>query len=89
MSPLQTILGRQSCYNVRKLRDPTIPVVCLRCNEIYDRITHSPIGAELDRSFEECDSEEFIPWDYKAKKCPKCKDGIIGESDWGVRIMAD
>ena len=68
---------------------PTIPVVCSGCNVIYDRITHSPIRAELDRSCEECDSDEFIPWDYKAKKCPQCEDGIIGESDWGVSIMAD
>ena len=49
----------------------------------------SPIGAELERSCEECDSEEFIPWDYESKKCPQCKDGIIGESDEGVLIMAD
>ena len=67
---------------------PTIPVICLGCNVIYDRITHSPIRAELDRSCEDCDSEEFILWDYKAKKCPQCEDGIIGESDWGVSIMA-
>ena len=31
----------------------------------------------------------FFEWDYKAKKCPQCEDGIIGESDWGVSIMAD
>jgi|TARA_B110000495_G_scaffold106490_1_gene91985 hypothetical protein len=43
----------------------------------------------FERFCEECDSEEFIPWDYKAKKCPQCEDGIIGESDWGVSIMAD
>ena len=71
------------------MRGPTIPVICSGCNVIYDRITHSPIGAELDRSCEECDSEEYTEWDYEAKKCPQCKDGIIGESDWGVLIMAD
>ena len=71
------------------MRGPTIPVICSGCNMIYDRITHSPIGAELERSCEECDSEEFIPWNYESKKCPQCEDGIIGESDWGVHIMAD
>ena len=29
------------------MRGPTIPVVCLKCNEIYDRIIHSPIGEKL------------------------------------------
>ena len=43
----------------------------------------------FERFCEECDSEEFIPWDYETKKCPQCKDGIIDESDEGVLIMAD
>ena len=38
---------------------------------------------------EECGSKKYTEWDYEAKKCPQCKDGIIGESDWGVLIMAD
>ena len=71
------------------MRGPTIPVVCLKCNEIYDRIIHSPIGEKLKGKCYECGSKKYIEWDYKAKKCPQCKDGIIGESDEGVLIMAD
>jgi len=68
---------------------PTIPVVCLKCNEIYDRIIHSPIGEQLNGKFEECGSKKYTEWDYKSKKCPQCKDGIIGESDEGMIILAD
>ena len=68
---------------------PTIPVVCLKCNEIYDRIVNSPIGEQINRKCEECGSKKYTEWDYKSKKCPKCKDGIIGESEGGVIIMAD
>ena len=34
------------------MRGPTIPVVCIKCNEIYDRIIHSPIGEKLKDNFE-------------------------------------
>lgn len=68
---------------------PTIPVVCLKCNEIYDRIIHSPIGEKLNGKCEECGSKKYTGWDYESKKCPQCKDGIIDESDEGVLIMAD
>ena len=68
---------------------PTIPVVCLKCNEIYDRIIHSPIGEQLNGKCEECGSKKYTEWDYKSKKCPQCKDGIIGESDEGMIILAD
>jgi len=71
------------------MRGPTIPVVCLKCNEIYDRIIHSPIGEKLKGKCEECGSKKYTEWDYESKKCPQCKDGIISESDWGVSIMAD
>ena len=71
------------------MRGPTIPVVCLKCNEIYDRIIHSPIGEKLSGKCYECGSKKYIEWDYKVKKCPQCEDGIIGESDGGVLIMAD
>ena len=33
--------------------------------------------------------KKYTEWDYESKKCPKCKDGIIGESEGGVLIMAD
>ena len=58
-------------------------MVCLKCNEIYDRIIYSPIGEgeKLNGKCYECGSKKYIEWDYKAKKCPQCKDGIIGESD--------
>jgi hypothetical protein len=68
---------------------PTIPVVCLKCNEIYDRIIHSPIGEQLNGKCEECGSKKYTEWDYESKKCPQCKDGIIGESEGGVSILAD
>jgi len=71
------------------MRGPTIPVVWLKCNEIYDRIIHSPVGEKLKGKCEECGSKRYIEWDYKAKKCPQCEDGIIDESDEGVLIMAD
>lgn len=34
---------------------------------------------------EDCESNEFTSWDYESKKCPHCKDGIIGESGEGMR----
>ena len=34
-------------------------------------------------------SNKYTEWDYESKKCPKCKDGIIGESDKGIVIMVD
>ena len=68
---------------------PTIPVVCSRCNIIYDRITQSNTGADLDMFCEDCESKEFTSWDYESKKCPQCKDGIMGESDEGTIILAD
>jgi len=71
------------------MRGPTIPVVCLKCSEIYDRIIHSPIGEKLSGKCYECGSKKYIEWDYKVKKCPQCEDGIIDESDEGVLIMAD
>ena len=71
------------------IRGPTIPVICLKCNEIYDRIIHSPIGEKLSGKCYECGSKKYIEWDYKVKKCPQCEDGIIDESDEGVLIMAD
>ncbi len=55
----------------------------------YDRIIHSPIGEKLNGKCEECGSKKYIEWDYESKKCPKCKHGIIGESNGGVHIMAD
>ena len=67
----------------------TLPVVCTKCNEIYDRLVHSPIGKKLDEQCEECGSKKYTEWNYESKKCPKCKDGIIGESEGGVLIMAD
>ena len=71
------------------MRGPTIPVVCLKCNEIYDRIIHSPIGKKLNEKCYECGSRKYKEWDYEAKKCPQCEDGVIDESDEGVLIMAD
>ena len=38
---------------------PTIPVVCMKCNEIYDRITYSPIGEKLNGKCEECGSKKY------------------------------
>jgi hypothetical protein len=71
------------------MRGTTIPAVCLKCNEIYDRVMQSPIGEKLKGKCEECGSKKYTEWDYESKKCPKCKDGIIGESDEGVLIMVD
>ena len=68
---------------------PTIPVVCLKCKEIYDRIIHSPIGEKLDGKCEGCGSKNYTEWDYELKKCPQCKHGTIEESDEVVLIMAD
>ena len=34
-------------------------------------------------------NKSYTEWDYESKKCPKCKVGIIGESDEGVSILAD
>ena len=59
------------------MRGPTIPIVFEGCNEICYRITHSPIGEELERKCEHRGSEEFTPWDYKAKKRHSRNDGII------------
>ena len=64
-------------------------IICLKCKEIYDRIIHSPIGEKLDGMCDVCGSKKYTDWDYESKKCPKCKDGIIDESDEGVLIMAD
>ena len=60
-------------------------MVCLKCNEIYDRIIYSPIGEgeKLNGKCYECGSKKYIEWDYKAKKCPQCKDGIL------VRVMEE
>ena len=46
-----------------------LPVVCSRCNEIYDRIIHTPIGEKLNGKCEECDSkigiiELNLPYKY-------------------------
>ena len=68
---------------------PTIPVVCSKCNEIYDRIIESPIDKKLNYSCEECGSKKYTEWDYKKKKCPHCKNGIIEESKGGQQVMAD
>lgn len=57
-------------------------------NEFYDRIIHSPIGEKLNGKCYECGSKKYIKWDYKVKKCPRCEDGIIDESDEGVLIMS-
>ena len=38
---------------------PTIPVVCSKCNEIYDRIIESPID-KLNYSCEECGSKSIL-----------------------------
>ena len=27
--------------------------------------------------------KDYNEWEYESKKCPKCKDGIIGESEGG------
>ena len=67
----------------------TIPVVCLKCNEIYDRIIDSPMGKDLNYSCEDCGSKKYEEWDYKKKKCPQCKDGTIEESKGGQLVMAD
>ena len=61
----------------------------IRIDWYYDRIIHSPIGEKLKGKCEECGSKKYTEWDYESKKCPKCKDGIIDESDEGVLIMAD
>ena len=50
---------------------------------------HSPIGEKLNGKCEECGSKKYTEWDYESKKCPKCKDGIIDESDEGMVVMAD
>ena len=71
------------------MRGYSLRVVCSRCNEIYDRIVHSPIGEKLNGKCYECGSKKYTEWDYEAKKCPQCKDGTIEESDEGVLIMAD
>jgi len=71
------------------MRGSTIPVVCLKCNEIYDRTIHSPIGEKLKGNCEECGSKRYTEWDYQSKKCPQCEYGIIGEIDGGVLIFAD
>ena len=55
----------------------------------FDRIIHSPIGEKLNGKCYECGNKKYTEWDYKAKKCPQCKDGIINESEGGVLIMAD
>ena len=47
------------------------------------------LGDKLNGKSYKCGSKKYYEWDYKAKKCPQCKDGIIGESDGGVLIMAD
>ncbi|MDA9833445.1 hypothetical protein PQZ51_01650 [Flavobacteriaceae bacterium] len=41
------------------MRGPTIPVVCLNCNEIYDRIIHSPSGEKLKGKCEECGTSVY------------------------------
>jgi len=33
----------------------------LKCNEIYDRIVHSPIGKKLHGKCEECGSKKYTP----------------------------
>ena len=66
-----------------------IPLVYSGCNIIYDSITHSNTGADLDMFCEDCESKEFTLWDYELKKHPQCKDGIIGKSDEGMIILAD
>lgn len=30
-----------------------------------------------------CGTKDYNEWEYESKKCPKCKDGIIGESEGG------
>ena len=52
-------------------------------------LIHSPIGEKLNGKCEECGSKKYTEWDYESKKCPKCKDGIIDESDEGMVVMAD
>ena len=49
----------------------------------------SPIGEKLEGKCDECGSKKFTEWDYESKKCPQCKDGIIGESGEGMIILAD
>tara|TARA_Y100000385_G_C12879534_1_gene545171 strand:+ start:291 stop:461 length:171 start_codon:yes stop_codon:yes gene_type:complete len=56
---------------------------------LRDRIIHSPIGEKLNGKYFECGSKKYIEWNFKAKKCPQCEDGIVDESDEGVLIMAD
>ncbi len=47
-------------------RGYTLPVVCSKCDEIYDRIIHSPTGEKLDGKCEECGSKKYTEWDYES-----------------------
>ncbi len=66
-----------------------IDLSLLRFNPIMIGFIHSPVGEKLKGKCEECGSKRYTEWDYESKKCPQCEDGIIGESDGGVLIMAD
>ena len=71
------------------MRGYTLTIECSKCNEIYDRIIHSPIGEKLKGKCEERGSKKYTEWDYESKKCPQCEDGIIDEGDEGILILAD
>lgn len=70
-------------------RGPTHPVVCKGCNKIYDRIVGSDTEENPDLSCEDCGSDEFTKWDYKARKCPRCEEGLMDIADSGMITQAD
>jgi hypothetical protein len=69
----------------------TIPVVCKKCNGIYDRLTETKgIVVDLENQCcEECGCAEFKLWDYKTKKCTKCDKGKLTIDEDGIITMAD
>ena len=68
----------------------TIPCVCLKCNEIKDRlILFNTEGSSLDSRCEECGSQEYQNWDFIKKTCTQCSQGILSIDDEGMQVNSD
>lgn len=67
----------------------TTPVVCTDCKHIYDRVTKPSTALKVDRCCTKCRCKEFELWDYKEKKCTKCRKGFLTIEEDGEIILAD
>lgn len=71
---------------------PTVPVVCLKCKNISDRVEMGWFDDDkvgIDPECSECGNTTFTFWDWKKKPCPKCEAGTLVPDPDGMSAMVD